>query len=174
MAQAIAAPWRSEPFDPREDQRMGRIDAVCQAAGHQLPVPLDLVDARGADRLIVLYAADASSAAFECFADIGATKASEVQLFQLQDAGGPPIANAAIDTGHYGTVSFGRIEAMVLVGRVGAAGAKVVAQLADGTTVVATKRGGWYAMWWPGPTLAVSVSALDAKGSVIATVTPRL
>lgn len=174
VGDAIAAPWRSQPFDARDDPRVSLVNATCNAAGHQIPVPLDLVDARGERRLVIVYATDATSAAFECFADIGATKASEVQLLQLQDAGTSPIADADIDIGHYGIVSFGKIQAIVLVGRVGVAGASVVADLADGTRVFATKRGGWYAMWWPGPTLAASVSSLNGSGGVIGTATPRL
>ena len=123
---------------------------------------------------MIVYAADPTSTAFVCFADIGATTASEVQLFQMQDEGAPPIADADIDVRYYRPASFGKIQAMVLVGRVGVSGTRVVAELADGTTVVATKRGGWYAMWWPGPTLATSVSSLDNNGVVIGTATPRL
>ena len=120
VAQAIAAAWRSEPFDPREDDRVSLIDAICNAAGLGLSLPpRDLVDARGESRLVIVYATGATGAAFECFADIGATKASEVQLLQLQDAGGPTIADADIGVGHYGPASFGKIQAMVLVGRVG-------------------------------------------------------
>jgi len=175
VAEAIAADWRREPFDPREDDRVSLVDAVCNAAGRGVPFPpRDLIDARGENRLVIVYAADATGAAFECFADIGATKASEVQLFQLQDAGAPPIADADIDVGHYGPASFGSIQAVVLVGRVGAFGTRVVAELADGTTVVATKLGGWYAMWWPGTTLATRVSSLDNRGAVIGSLTPRL
>jgi hypothetical protein len=175
VADAIAAEWRREPFDPRDDDRVSLIDASCNAAGQGLPFPpRDLIDARGENRLVIVCAADPTSTAFACFADIGATTASEVQLLQLQDEGAPPIADADIDVGYYGPASFGRIQAMVLVGRVGLSGARVVAELADGTTVVATKRGGWYAMWWPGPTLAASVSSLDSHGVVIGTATPRL
>jgi len=55
----------------------------------------------------------------------------------------------------------------VLIGRVGLLAYRVLAGFADESEVEGAKGGGWYAMWWPGPTEFIGVAAVNNRQEVI-------
>jgi hypothetical protein len=158
--------WRRVPVDPRGDAT-GRVDATCRAAEPRLSgLPVALIDSRGQGHLLLVYATDPESPAFECLADVDATTAAAVSVTALQEAG-EPIADEAIDIVRYAVLDPDGTPRVVLVGRTGRAAVYVVADLNDETYVYGTRGGGWYAMWWPGAVAMLSVASLDTHHLVL-------
>ncbi|HEX4898723.1 MAG TPA: hypothetical protein VFV53_10235 [Candidatus Limnocylindrales bacterium] len=166
--------WRRVPFDPRGEATVVRLEAACHAAEPAIEgLPVALVDARGRGRLLLVYATDPTSAAFECRAGVDFASVGDVVVRRLQ-ASGEPIAEDAIDVLEYETAELGGEVATVAVGRVGALAAKVIASLFDETVVYGSRGGGWWAMWWPGTTPVGGIGATDTHNLVIGTVVPEL
>ena len=166
--------WRRVPFDTGEDATVARLDATCHAAEPAIEgLPIALVDARGRSRLLLVYAKDPTTAAFECRAGVEFASVADVAVRQLQ-ASGEPIAEDDIDVLEYEPAELGGEVATVAVGRVGAFAAKVIANLSDETFVYGSRGGGWWAMWWPGTTAAGGIGATDTHNLVIGSVVPEL
>jgi hypothetical protein len=165
---AARAPWRPDPLRPPTGFAP-QADVLCRAAEPRIgEATRVLTDVRGEGRLVFVFA-DAT-AAFGCYAPIDANLAADVQAFPL-DTPADPIAQGAIDIVLY-EVAHGYDGAAfrVLMGRVGRDAVRVVSSFDDESEVEATKGGGWYAMWWLGPTEMATVAALDARSTVISAV----
>lgn len=164
-AEAAIGAWRPRPL-PAPRGFADRVDVDCRAAepaiGERTRVVVDL---RGRNRLILIFAN--SSSAFACYAPADATLASEVTAFPL-DVPAEPIGESAIDVVRYEVVQGEGEEAYsVLIGRVGLLAYRVLAGFADESEVEGAKGGGWYAMWWPGPTQFDGVGAVDQRNLVM-------
>ena len=165
---AARAPWRPDPLRPPTGFA-AQPDVLCRAAEPSIgEVTRVLIDARGEGRLIFVFA-DAT-AAFGCYAPIDANLAADVHAFPL-DVPADPIGQGSLDIVLY-EVAHGEDGAAfrVLVGRVGRDAVRVVASFDDDSEVEGTKGGGWYAMWWLGPTEMATVAALDVRSTVISAV----
>ncbi|HEX5589293.1 MAG TPA: hypothetical protein VFX65_03255 [Candidatus Limnocylindrales bacterium] len=165
--------WRRLPFDPRAYEAVFEIDATCRAAEPAIAgLPVALVDARGRDRLLFVYATDPTSAAWECRADLDDAAAADVEVVALQ-ASGEPIGEDEIDAVHYEALDLDGASGVVLVGRVGALADDVITQFdLDETYIYGSKGGGWYATWWPGSDVINAVAATDTHNVVIGEVVP--
>jgi hypothetical protein len=165
--------WRRVPFDPGEDATAVRLDATCHAAEPAIEgLPVALLDARGRGRLLLVYATDPMSAAFECRAGVDFASIADVVVRQLQ-AAGEPIAGNGIDILEYESTELDGKIATVAIGRVGAPATKVIANLSDETFVYGSRGSGWWAMWWPGTMAAGGIGATDTHNLVIGTVVPE-
>jgi hypothetical protein len=165
FAEAAIGPWRPRPLPPPHGFA-DRVDVTCRAAepaiGQRTRVVVDL---RGKNRLLFIFAD--SSSAFACYAPADATLASDVTAFPLE-VPPEPIGESAIDVVRYEIVQGEGEEAYsVLIGRVGLRAFRVLAGFADESEVEGAKGGGWYAMWWPGPTQFDGVAAVDQRNIVM-------
>jgi hypothetical protein len=81
---------------------------------------------------------------------------------------GPMAGPISIDDNGAGSLGGGEVRS--LGGRVLNTASRVVVQLVDGRSVVASLNNGYWLAWWPDTTLASKVVASDTSGAAIGTV----
>ena len=176
----LIGPWQRQPFIIDGNVRAAA-ERVCRADQEFPPgVQPVLVDARGAGRLMTVFAGPGGYA--ECvyvevaadgsvtgsLSGSGASRFAALAPGQLESAGGGGFSDEA-----------GTTAVQYVTGRVGAGAARVVVQVADVGPVAATLSNGWYLAWWetgrpldpngPGPHLPskrFTITAYDAFGQI--------
>jgi hypothetical protein len=172
----IDGDWRRVPVDPTKSSRMDPVDRACRAAEPEIGlVSIADVDARGQGRLILVYASGPSGAAWTCLATVAAGEAPSVSVVRLEASAGP-IGDDELDAVDYRVTEFSDgLQAVVLIGRVGAHGVKVITQFdGDESFIYGSKGDGWYAAWWPGSRSIGHVSMTDIHNFVITGIEPAL
>jgi len=171
----IQGDWRRVPFDARPSPDVRRLDATCRSAEPRIAgLPVAVIDARGRGRLVIVYASSPTSAAWECLATTIAVTAADVQVRALQESG-EPLADDDIDAVDYRVTEFGDLTGVILVGRVGTLGVKVITQFDGDESYIYGSRGtGWYAIWWRGTEAINAVAATDIHNLVVGNVVPEL
>ena len=166
----IAEPWQAAPFLVEQDVYT-TLEAACRAtqvvaAG----TPLAVIDVRGGDTAVVVFADPNNQGECHMVRDPGGA-------FTASTAGGmggqgsvPPIAARAI-TIHTVETSSNMVgpganpPLTYLTGRAGANVHVVVVVLSDGRQVQTSLWDrGWFAAWWPGDDKRVQLLGYDAGG----------
>jgi len=169
---AVLGPWQAEPFTAQDGSLAQAAEAACrektpQSAG----LPVVLHDQRGSGLDTVLFAGETVQARCQV---LGADDGSVTWLTSGtgDDPGdAPPPLSLQVDS-MGSTAGSDTLTINDVVGRTGAGVVRVRILLSDGSEIVATTSGTWFYAWWPGDATVASLSADDATGRMVATVTP--
>jgi hypothetical protein len=168
----LAEPWQAVPFD-LDPATLAAAVAACRnvmGPGQALP-PLVVVDARGANTVIVAYGLGGNTA--DCsvvrddsgrFSSMGGSAGSTM--------GEPPIGQGEVRSRGISTTSVGGgIQATYVVGVAGPAVAAVEVVIPGGPRVWASLANGWFAAWWPGDFVnkpqPITINGYDGSGDLI-------
>jgi hypothetical protein len=168
----LAEPWQAVPFDLHPATLAAAV-AECRnvmGPGKALP-PLVVVDARGANTVIVAYGLGGNTA--DCsvvrddsgrFSSMGGSAGSTM--------GEPPIGQGEVRSRGMSTTSVGGgIQATYVVGVAGPAVAAVEVVIPGGPRVWASLANGWFAAWWPGDFVnkpqPITINGYDGSGNLI-------
>jgi hypothetical protein len=168
----LAEPWQAVPFD-LDPATLAAAVAACRnvmGPGQALP-PLVVVDARGANTVIVAYGLGGNTA--DCsvvrddsgrFSSMGGSAGSTM--------GEPPIGQGEVRSRGMSTTSVGGgIQATYVVGVAGPAVAAVEVVIPGGPRVRASLANGWFAAWWPGDFVnkpqPITINGYDGSGNLI-------
>ena len=175
----LVGPWQRQPFTIDENVRAAA-DRACRAdVGFPPGVQLVLIDARGAGRLMTLFAGPGGHA--DClYTEVAADGSVTGSLSGNGSGTLAPLAPGQLENYGGGGFSNEATAIQYVMGRVGAGAERVVLQVADVGPVTATVSNGWYLAWWetgrpldpngPGPHLPskrYTVTAYDAFGQII-------
>jgi hypothetical protein len=170
---AVLGPWQAVPFASLDASLAQAAEAACrektpQSAG----LPVVLHDQRGHGLDTVVFAGAMNEATCQVS---GAPDGSVTWLTSgsANEAPGQPPAPLDLQVDSMGSSSGSDVQTISdIAGRTGAGVVRVRILLSDGSEVVATTSGSWFYAWWPGDASAASLSADDATGRMVATITP--
>ena len=172
----LVGPWQAGAL-PLGDPQIAVVSDACATAAREhlgeaeANLPTTLVDARGAGVATAILSDDPR--AIECLARIDGSGAAHVDgVIRLAQSATGPAENSTIAITSLlaeDDVEGGRT---LTIGRVGSNAARVEITLGDGSTVVATTADGWFSAWWPGQPRVTAIRAVDAGGTVVATIPP--
>jgi hypothetical protein len=168
----LAEPWQAVPFD-LDPATLAAAVAACRnvmGPGQALP-PLVVVDARGANTVIIAYGLGGNTA--DCsvvrddsgrFSSMGGSAGSTM--------GEPPIGQGEVRSRGMSTTSVGGgIQATYVVGVAGPAVAAVEVVIPGGPRVWASLANGWFAAWWPGDFVnkpqPITINGYDGSGDLV-------
>jgi hypothetical protein len=162
---SLAEPWQPIPF--AVDQRLvTAADKACDGMGKPPGTTLRIIDARGANRLLLVYAGPKDeldchvkvNAAGEATSDIGSGSGSS-DPFPVPGPG--QVENLSASSGGEGPDAVSSV-----VGQAGPGTGAVEVTLVDGRRVRASLGpSGWFAAWWPGGQSHTKVTAFDGAGT---------
>lgn len=169
----IRGPWRPDPLAIDQTTLAAAEDACRDArkvGGPEL-APLDrlvVVDARGSERLTLLYAG-AGRSFMQCELRVHARGELSMAGGWSQNQPGPDLLLAPDDLVivQSGGVLGDIVLASNVSGRIGPAVAGVQLVFMDGTVVRASVGGGWFTAWWPTDDMDFVVEGFDATGDKI-------
>jgi len=168
----LAEPWQAVPFD-LDQATLAAAVAACRdvvGPGQVLP-PLVVVDARGANTVIVAYGQGGNTADCSVVRD-GSGRFTSMGGSAGSSMGEPPIGRAEVRSrGISTTNAAGGIQATYVVGVAGPAVAAVDVVIPGGPRVRASLANGWFAAWWPGNFVNmppnVTINGYDAAGNLV-------
>jgi hypothetical protein len=168
----LAEPWQPVPFD-LDQATLAAAVAACRdvvGAGQVLP-PLVVVDARGANTVIVAYGQGGNTADCSVVRD-GSGRFTSMGGSAGMTMGEPPIGRGEVKSrGMSGTSVAGGIQATYVVGVAGPAVAAVDVLIPGGPRVRASLANGWFAAWWPGDFVnkpqPITINGYDDAGNLI-------
>ncbi len=169
----LRGPWRPTPLRLGSDLR-AELDTACRKAT-QMPATLSLVvvDARGASRVVLQYAAANGSQA-DCEGTIDGEWLSYGWRPRHPHEVGGPLANrelriAAQARPVFDPVHAGPDQYLYMTGQAGADIHQVVAEVHGAPRIVATMADGWFALWAPAPPDGrIRLLGLDDDGAKLA------
>lgn len=158
------AAWSDRPLapDPNLTKLALEPTSVCATAEDGGPIRVLLQDRRTPQTAAFLVAGQAS------FGSCIVTSGSGSSSGGSGPALGPMTGPLTIED--HGSGTAGDSEVRQLGGRVANAASRVVIELADGRSVIASLGHGYWLAWWPDTTAGQRVVAQDATGAEIATV----
>jgi hypothetical protein len=161
---SIAEPWQPVPF--AVDQALVTVaDKACDGMGKPAGTTLRIVDARGANRLVLVYAGPKDElechvkvdAAGEATSDIGSGSGSS-DPFPVPGPG--QVENVSGSSGGSGPDAVSSVS-----GQAGAGTGAIEVTLQDGRRVRASlSPSGWFVAWWPGDKPHARITAFDGSG----------
>jgi hypothetical protein len=170
----LSAPWQAQPF-PVDPAIVAAAEQMCRdPAGMLVPVgtPLGLVDARGGNRLLLVFAGPGKSA--ECV--VGRDRAGRL----LSEGGGSSIGDIEPALGPNEMVLHGAstqsgtggpnepvLPMSYVTGSVGPGIQAVEIALPSGVSMRASLNRGLFAAWWPGEGNSVVARGYDAAGQLV-------
>jgi hypothetical protein len=171
MADQMLGPWRRATIQ-LDDSRTAVLSDACAAAAREKlgeddsTLPTALVDARGEGVATVILADDLR--AVLCLATLDATGAATVDAVDRLS----PTAVAPVEEADVTVASVLRLEdeagrRTLAFGRAGPEAVKVKLSFPDSLVHTAALAEGWWAMWWPGNTGAISYAAVNAANFVL-------
>jgi hypothetical protein len=169
----LAEPYQVQPFaiDPGLIAVAERLCRDPQMAMVPVGAQLVVVDARGENRLLLLFGGPGSDA--QCFlrrerngelrSEGGGSGSGDVEPVlgrnELRDRGGG--SQSSIDgAGNETTQSYA-------IGRIGVNVARVELVLGDGVVITASANRGWFGAWWPGSESTIGYRWYDAAGRLL-------
>jgi hypothetical protein len=168
----LAEPWQAVPFD-LDPATIAAAVAACQdmgIPGQALP-PLAVVDARGANAVILAFGQGGNAADCSVVRD-GSGRFTSMGGSAGSGIGGPPIGRGEVRSGGMGTTNFGRVG--VATYKIGVAGPDIAAVeivIPGGPRVRASLANGWFAAWWPGDFVNkpqnITINGYDGSGNLI-------
>jgi hypothetical protein len=167
-------PWLRSPIQLGDPQIASISDACAGAARAGLGeveanLPTALVDARGENVATAILADD--ERAIECRARIDSAGGVTIdRVLRLAPAAAPPDESEALAVTDLLPIPDREGDRLLIMGRVGTAGAQVKVQFDGEADVIASSANGWFAAWWPGHTRSRAIVAVDPQGAVIAAV----
>ena len=174
----LVGPWQREPFIIDGNVRAAA-DRACRADTEFPPgVQLVGIDARGAGRLITIYAGPGGAA--DCtYIEVAPDGSVTGSLSSRGTSMFAPLAPGQLEPYGGGSFTDGNIAVQYVMGRVGAGVGRVVLDVEDIGLVTATLGNGWYVAWWETsralpangqradiPSKRYAVAAYDAFGQI--------
>jgi hypothetical protein len=168
----LAEPWQAVPFD-LDQATLAAAVAACRdvmGPGQVLP-PLVVVDARGANTVIVAYGQGGNTADCSVVRD-GSGRFTSMGGSAGSSNGEPPIGQAEVRSrGISTTNAAGGFQATYVVGVAGPVVAAVDVVIPGGPRVRASLANGWFVAWWPGnfanKPQNVTINGYDAAGNLV-------
>lgn len=168
----LAEPWQAVPFDLDPATVAAAVAACRDVMGRGQPLPpLVVVDARGANMVIVAYGLGGNTADCSVVRD-GSGRFSSMGGSSGMTMGEPPIGQGEVRSRGMSTTSGdGGIQATYVVGAAGPAVAAVEVVIPGGPRVRASLANGWFAAWWPGDFVNkpqnITINGFDAAGNLV-------
>jgi hypothetical protein len=170
----LAEPWQAQPFavDPSLVTSAENVCRTTWSTSIPAGLPLLLVDARGANRMLLFFAG--AGADYECF--VVRDRTGRLKTPGGGGGSGPPrppvgpneiVGQGAGSESNAGEANQPETSVSYVIGRSGANVTVVEVVLAAAGPIRASVNRGWYAAWWPGSDTQVQARGYDAGGNLV-------
>ncbi len=170
---ATYAAWRRSPVRPTPDFAAA-VEAACRSEDAVGDLPLQVLDARGEGRAILVFADAKAGVACAAQDDRAGSVAVQTHPVPGVKEAKPPAVDGDLGVHEMYVVDAGGSTYSVLVGQYNPKGVKDVSANfdADAAWYTAASSNGWYAIWWPGEAQPLGVATANNRAEVIDSYAP--